>query len=79
MENQTLASEMLHELKASNQRWFRAFIIVLVLWFCTIGIFFWYISLPVEDVAISQEVDGDTNQIVGIGDLDGRQTEGDLS
>ena len=61
-ENYTLATEMLHELKASAKRWFIAFIVVLVLWFATIGVFIWYISLPVEtqDVTVENE-DGNAN------------------
>ena len=77
MDNQTLASEMLHELKASNQRWFIAFLVVLALWFLTIGVFIWYISLPVEEYTISQEADEDSyNQIIG-GDY-GFSSEGNL-
>ena len=68
MENQTLASEMLSELKAQNKRLFVAFIVVLALWFATIGVFIIYLSLPVEEYSVSQEVDGDTNQLIGIGD-----------
>ena len=72
---QTLASEMLSELKVSNRRWFIAFLIVLVLWFATIGVFIWYISLPVDEMTVDQYTDGDTNTIVGIGDLYGNPTE----
>ena len=79
MENQTLASEMLSELKASNRRWFIAFVVVLVLWFATIGAFIIYLSLPVEEVSVEQEVDGDTNHLIGIGDTYGGTTESDLS
>lgn len=75
MENQTLASEMLSELKASNRRWFIAFLIVLVLWFATIGVFFWYISLPVDETVVDQYTEGDANSIVGIGDLNGNSSE----
>ena len=71
----TLASEMLHELKASNRRWFIAFIVVLVLWFATIGVFIWYISLPVDEITVDQYTDGDANSIVGIGDLNGNPSE----
>lgn len=45
---ETLATELLHEVKAQSKRWFIAFLTVLVLWFATIGAFIWYISLPVE-------------------------------
>lgn len=75
MENQTLASEMMSELKANSRRWFTAFLIVLILWFATIGAFLWYISLPVEETEIEQYTEGDANAIIGIGDLYGNPTE----
>lgn len=69
MENQeTLATEILHELKASAKRWFIAFLIVLALWFSTIGAFVWYLSLPVdcESREYHQRADGASiNNIVG--------------
>lgn len=69
MEQEKLATELLHELKQSSRRWFIAFITVLVLWFATIGIFIWYISLPVEEYTdyVAQESNyGERNiQIVG--------------
>ena len=71
MDNQTLASEMLSELKASNRRWFIAFVVVLALWFATIGAFLWYISLPVEENTVEQYTDGNANSIIGIGDYNG--------
>lgn len=55
MNDEKLATELLHELKASCNRWFYAFTIVLVLWFGTIGLFLWYISLPVEETVIENE------------------------
>ena len=75
MHKEILATEILHELNATCNRWFIAFIIVLVLWFATIGVFIWYISLPVEftDVSIDQvqtDVDRSYNQVIG-GDYDG--------
>lgn len=75
MDNQTLASEMLSELKATNRRWFIAFLVVLTLWFATIGVFIWYISLPVEENYVEQYTDGDANSIIGIGDNYGGTTE----
>lgn len=67
-QNTTLASEMLSELKANNKRLFIALIVVLAGWFLTIGGFIVYLSLPVEEVTVEQEVDGDTNHLIGIGD-----------
>ena len=75
MENQTLASEMLHELKASNRRWFIAFLVVLILWFATIGVFIWYVSLPIDEITVDQYADGDDNSLIGVGDLYGGTSE----
>lgn len=78
MEEKTLASEMLCELKASNRRWFIAFLIALVILFAETCVFIWYISLPVDEYSIEQSTDGDANSVVGIGDLNGNTSEGDI-
>ncbi len=75
MEDTTLATEMLRELKSNSRRWFIAFLVVLALWFATIGAFLWYISLPVEETTVEQEVEGDANALIGIGNYNG-ETEG---
>lgn len=62
MDNETLATELLHELKVSSKRWFIAFCIMVVLELATIAGFMWYISLPVEEVAI-ENTDGNANYI----------------
>lgn len=49
MDNETLAAELLQELKASSRRWFIAFCIMVGVELDTIGGFLWYISLPVEE------------------------------
>lgn len=76
MDNQemNLATELMHELKAASKRWFIAFLVVLGLWFATIGGFIWYISLPVEETTdIAQEADNNGyNQVVG-GDFFGSE------
>ena len=64
-ENTTLATELIHEIKAQSKRWFIAFLVVLLLWFSTIGVFFWYISLPVEDETITVENDNGNANYVG--------------
>lgn len=78
MEQETLATEMLRELKATSKRWFIAFITVLILWFATIGIFIWYISLPVEEYEtyeVEQQSDRNSaNNVIG-GDYYGFDTE----
>jgi len=53
-QTETLATELLHELKASAKRWFIAFCVMVVLEIATIAGFLWYISLPVEEYTITQ-------------------------
>ena len=60
MEKDSLALEMLRELKQNSRRWFISFIIVLMLWFATIGIFIWYINQPIEEVETTTTQDADT-------------------
>lgn len=55
------ATELLKEVKSSAKRWFVAFLVVLGLWFATIGVFFWYISLPVETTSTVDVDGGDGN------------------
>ena len=55
-EGMTLASEILAELKASARRWFIAFLVMLGIEVATIAGFLWYISLPVEETTISQDM-----------------------
>ena len=64
---ENFATELLREIKLQSRRWFIAFLVVLALWFATIGIFIWYISLPVEEYAVEQDAQfGERNiQIVG--------------
>lgn len=83
MDNETLATEMLREIKATSKRWFIAFLITLALWFATIigFILYEYFSLPVEETSYEQTVDdiddSDVRQIIG-GEEDGEsETESD--
>ena len=55
MDNDKLATELLHEIKASAQRWFIAFIIMVVVEILTIAGFLWYISLPTEEVSYYEQ------------------------
>lgn len=71
-ENMSLATELLHEVKASAKRWFIAFIIMVVVEVLTIAGFLWYISLPTEEVSYyeqaGEQVDtenSDFNQTIG--------------
>lgn len=69
-ENTSLATELIRELKSTSKRWFVAFIVVLSLWFATIGGFIIYLSLPVDETAtetVTQDADdnGNNNYIGG--------------
>ena len=75
MTEQSLATELLHEVKLSARRWFIAFLVMVIVEVGTIIGFMWYISLPVEETIYTyyqnvEEVEGSTvRQIIG-GDLD---------
>lgn len=71
----TFATELLREVKATSKRWFIAFIVVLVLWFATIGGFITYLSLPVEDSISVENEDGNANYIGN--DLNGEINNGE--
>lgn len=60
MEQESLATELMHEIKASAKRWFIAFCIMVILELFTIVGFIWYISLPLEETSttITQDADG---------------------
>lgn len=60
-----LATEMLRELKANAKRWFIAFVIVLALWFFTIGLFIAYLNQPVEEtITYTQDADSEGNSSI---------------
>lgn len=63
---ETLATELIKELRASSKRWFIAFIVVLVLWFATIGIFVWYLNQPIEETetTYTQEADSEDSSTI---------------
>lgn len=66
MENeaQTLATELLHELKASAKRWFIIAVIELFIILGIAGGFILYLSLPVEDEIVTLESeDGNANYV----------------
>lgn len=70
-ENTSLATELIRELKSTSKRWFIAFIVVLSLWFATIGGFIIYLSLPIEETTTTESYvtqdadDNDDNNYVG--------------
>lgn len=71
MEKQTesLATEMLRELKANCKRWFIVSIIELFIIISIVGIFVWYLNVPeeetTEEITYSQDADtqGDNSSI----------------
>lgn len=69
MQSDTLATELLHELKRSARRWFVAFCIMTTLEVLTIAGFMWYMSLPVDTQTTTQTIEGadssDIRQVVG--------------
>lgn len=81
VKNDTLATEMLKEIKATSRRWFIAFCIMVGLELATIIGFMWYITLPIEETSYEQTVEdidsSDIKQVIG-GDSDGQiETESD--
>ena len=79
MEHQdTLATELLHEVKNNARRWFIAFCVMVGLEIATITGFMWYISLPVEEYTIDQEADNNGLNVIGNGDIYNGTTEGNL-
>lgn len=68
MDTETLATEMLRELKRNNERadkkekrWFTVSIIELAIIFLITGMFIWYINQPIEEVIETTEYTQDTN------------------
>lgn len=70
MNEQNLATELLHELKMSAKRWFIAFLVMVGVEISTIAGFMWYLSLPVEEYSIQQESDRDGVNIINSGEGD---------
>lgn len=63
-EQDSLATELLRELKLSAKRWFIAFCVMTALEVSTIAGFLIYLSLPTEEVTIEQEADENENSLV---------------
>ena len=70
MDNETLATELIRELKAQSKRWFIVSLVELGIIIGIVLAFLWYISLPVDDISIEND-SGNANYI-------GRDLEGDL-
>lgn len=68
MDTETLATEMLKELKANNERsekrekrWFTLAMIELVIIVVITGMFIWYINQPIEETIETTEYTQDAN------------------
>ena len=76
MAENSLATELLHEVKSSAKRWFIAFCIMVGLEIATIIGFMWYISLPTDDYSVSQESDNNSVNILE-GTYNGSEEDGE--
>lgn len=81
MENKSDAWLMIKELGKQNKRMFTALVIVLCLWFATIGGFVWYLSqydfsAEIYDVTQDTSDGGDANYIGNDGDIINGSPEG---
>lgn len=80
MEEKTLATELLHEVKASAKRWFVIAIVELLIITLLVGGILWLLGLPVEEVALDNEsgvaayVGNDMNGVIHNGTSDGQET-----
>ena len=70
MTDETLATELIRELKAHSRRWFIIALVELGIILSFIVAVFWYFSLPVDEVDVQSD-SGNANYI-------GRDLEGDL-
>jgi len=70
MENQPLATELIKEIRAHSKRWFIIALVELVIIILIVGIFIWYLTLPIDEISIDAE-GGNANYI-------GRDLEGAL-
>ena len=70
IENTTLATELLREVKSQSKRWFITAVVELVIIVIITLAFLWYISLPVDETLIQTD-DGNANYI-------GRDLNGEL-
>lgn len=65
----SFAKELLKGYSAQAHRWFVAFIVVLIMWFSTIGMFIWYLNQPIEETTntstITQDSEND-NTMTGV-------------
>ena len=68
-DNQSLATELLHEVKATSKRWFILFIITLLMLFGTNMAWLYAWNLQTEETTISRDNNSNANYINGEGDI----------
>lgn len=68
MEDNTLAMELLHQLKSSMRKWFIAFIIVLIMFFASNVAWLYAWNLPMETTSTTYGVDSEDNENAIIND-----------
>ena len=59
MEENTLAMELLHQIKSNTKKWFIAFIIVLVMFFASNLAWLYAWNLPVENTTTTYDADSE--------------------
>lgn len=70
-DRESLASELLHEVKATSKRWFILFIICLIMLFATNLAWLYAWSLPDEETTteITSDNGSNANYVDGVGDI----------
>lgn len=68
MEDNTLAMELLHQLKSSMRKWFIAFIIVLIMFFASNIAWLYAWNLPTESTTTTYDADSEDNRNAIIND-----------
>ena len=68
---ESFAKELLKGYSAQAHRWFIAFIVVLLMWFSTIGMFIWYLNQPIEETTTTttstiEQDSANDNNITGV-------------
>lgn len=61
MEDNTLAMELLHQLKSNMRKWFIAFIIVLIMFFASNIAWLYAWNLPTENTTTTYDADSEDN------------------
>lgn len=71
MENESLATELIRELRAQSKRWFITALVELGIIIAIVFAFIWYLTLPIDEITIDSGEGGNANYI-------GRDVEGGL-